>query len=110
MEKFTHIDEKNKVCVVVLKNQWHETIAKGIARCSEDDEFNPEAGLALANARAWDKYFDLALKEEARDLKCCEGVIETWNVAVNRHKKNIETLTEKSAAIKKELEELLSNL
>lgn len=110
MEKFTHIDEKNKVCVVVLKNQWHETIAKGIARCSEDDEFNQEAGLALANARAWDKYFDLALKEEARDLKCCEGVIETWNVAVNRHKKNIETLTEKSAAIKKELEELLSNL
>lgn len=110
MEKFTHIDEKNKVCVVVLKNEWRETVAKGIARCSSDDEFNAEAGLALANARAWDKYFDLALKEEARDLKCCEGVIETWNVALNRHKKNIEILTEKSTTIKKEIEDLLSKL
>ena len=36
-----------KVCVVVLKNEWKETVAKGIARCSEDDEFNAEAGVTL---------------------------------------------------------------
>ena len=37
MEKFTHIDEKNKVCVVVLKNEWRETIAKGMSQLQVGD-------------------------------------------------------------------------
>lgn len=110
MEKFVHIDEKNKVCVVVLKNEWNTTVAKGIARCSEDDEFNAEAGVTLANARAWSKYFDLAIKEETEGIQVCESLINTWTEAADKHKRNIEALQEKSTTIKKELEDLLSTL
>lgn len=110
MEKFVHVDEKNKVCVVVLKNEWKQTVAKGIARCSEDDEFNTEAGVTLANARAWDKYFDLAIKEETEGIQVCESLINTWTEAADKHRRNIEALQEKSTTIKKELEDLLSTL
>ena len=110
MEKFVHVDEKNKVCVVVLKNEWNETVAKGIARCSEDDEFNTEAGVTLANARAWSKYFDLAIKEETEGIQVCESLINTWTEAADKHRRNIEALQEKSTTIKKELEDLLSTL
>ena len=110
MEKFVHVDEKNKVCVVVLKNEWKQTVAKGIARCSEDDEFNAEAGVTLANARAWSKYFDLAIKEETDGIQVCESLINTWTEAANKHRRNIEALQEKSTTIKKELEDLLSTL
>ena len=110
MEKFVHVDDKNKVCVVVLKNEWNETVAKGIARCSEDDEFNTEAGVTLANARAWSKYFDLAIKEETEGIQVCESLINTWTEAADKHRRNIEALQEKSTTIKKELEDLLSTL
>lgn len=110
MEKFVHVDEKNKVCVVVLKNEWKETVAKGIARCSDDDEFNAEAGVTLANARAWSKYFDQAMREEKEGIQVCEGLAESWTEAADRHRKNLEALEEKSTTIKKELEDLLSTL
>lgn len=110
MEKYVHIDEKNKVCVVVLRNEWKETVAKGIARCGDDDEFNTEAGIALANARAWSKYFDIAIKEESEDIQVCESLINTWTEEANKHRKNVEILQEKSTTIKKELEDLLSTL
>lgn len=110
MEKYVHIDEKNKVCVVVLRNEWKETIAKGIARCGDDDEFNAEAGIALANARAWSKYFDIAIKEETESIQVCESLINTWTEEANKHRKNVEILQEKSTTIKKELEDLLSTL
>ena len=110
MEKFVHVDDKNKVCVVVLKNEWNETVAKGIARCSEDDEFNAEAGVTLANARAWSKYFNLAIKEETEGIQVCESLVNTWTEAADKHRRNIEALQEKSTTIKKELEDLLSTL
>lgn len=110
MEKYVHIDEKNKVCVVVLQNEWKRTVAKGIARCSDDDEFNAEAGVTLANARAWSKYFDLAIKEETEGIQVCESLVNTWTEEANKHRRNIEALQEKSTTIKKELEDLLSTL
>ena len=64
MRKFEYVDEAKKVCIIVLKDHFGNTISKGIARCSEDDTFNKDAGLKLANARAWKKYFDSAREKE----------------------------------------------
>ena len=62
MKKFEYVSESSKTCVVVLKDHWGNTLAKGMSRCSEDDTFSREAGLKLANARAWKKYFDNTIK------------------------------------------------
>ena len=110
MEKFEHIDEKNRVCVVVLKDHWGDTVAKGIARCSEDDTFDKEAGLKLANARAWDKYFDIAIKDCQRYINGAKSCIASWERDLAREEKNLEILNSKKADLEKETEELLSSL
>lgn len=110
MEKYIHVDTKNRVCVVVLKDNYGCTVAKGISRCSEDDVFNEEAGLQLANARAWSKYYKSALKDEHEGLTVCQGLVNIWNDNVEKHKQNIEVLTQKAEALEKELADLLSSL
>ena len=110
MDKFEYVDEKNKVCVVVLKNHWGDTIAKGIARCSEDDTFNATAGLKLANARAWKKYFDNAIKECERYIAGAKNCIAHWEKDLAKETQNLEILESKRADLEKETEELLSTL
>lgn len=110
MEKFEYVDAKNKICVVVLKDHWGSTVAKGISRCSEDDTFNESAGLKLANARAWKKYFDGAIKECERYIKGAKNCIEHWEKDLARETQNLEILESKRADLEKETEELLSTL
>lgn len=110
MEKYEYVDEKNKICVVVLKDHWGSTLAKGIARCSEDDTFNASAGLKLANARAWNKYFDGAIKECNRYIAGAKNCIAHWEKDLAKEEKNLEILMGKKADLEKETEELLSSL
>ena len=51
MEKFEYVDAKNKICVVVLKDHWGSTVAKGISRCSEDDTFTVPVAEALKTGK-----------------------------------------------------------
>ena len=110
MQKFEYVDEAKKVCVVVLKDHWGDTLAKGMARCSDDDTFNKDAGLKLANARAWDKYFDNAIKECKRYINGAKNCIAHWERDLAKEEKNLEILNSKKADLAKETEELLSSL
>lgn len=110
MKKFEYINETDKICVVVLKDHWGDTLAKGIARCSEDDTFDREAGLKLANARAWKKYFDNTIKTCEGDIKRCEKCVEYWNQEIDKTKHNLDIVKTKQTALEKELEELLGSL
>lgn len=110
MYKSEYVDETNKVCVVVLKDHWKDTVAKGIARCSEDDAFDKEAGLKLANARAWAKYFDNAIKDCNHTITRTKKYLEHWEKDLDLSLNNLAILTGKRADLEKEIEELLSNL
>jgi hypothetical protein len=110
MQKFEYVDEAKKVCVVVLKDHWGDTVAKGMARCSDDDTFNKDAGLKLANARAWNKYFDGAIKDCKRYINGAKSCIASWERDLAREEKNLEILNSKKADLEKETEELLSTL
>ena len=110
MEKFEYVDAKNKICVVVLKDRWGSTIAKGISRCSEDDTFNESAGLKLANDRAWKKYFDGAIKECEYHIKNDKKYIEYLEKELAKETQNLKILENKRADLEKETEELLSTL
>lgn len=110
MKKFEYVSESSKTCVVVLKDHWGNTLAKGMSRCSEDDTFSKEAGLKLANARAWKKYFDNTIKHCESDIKRCEVCAEYWNQEIDKTKRNLDVVKTKQAALEKELEELLASL
>jgi hypothetical protein len=110
MQKFEYVDEAKKVCVVVLKDHWGDTVAKGMARCSDDDTFNKDAGLKLANARAWNKYFDVAIKDCKRYINGDKSCIASWERDLAKEEKNLEILNSKKADLEKETEELLSSL
>lgn len=110
MKKFEYVNEIDKICVVVLKDHWGDTLAKGIARCSEDDTFNREKGLKLANARAWKKYFDNTVKTCESDVKRCEKCVEYWNQEIEQTKHNLDIIKTKREALENEIEELLGNL
>jgi hypothetical protein len=83
MKISNYVNEEKRVCVVVIsdcENDVRRRVAKlvqsqfgediyfrgnnsylngpfrGKARCAPDDEFNPETGLAIARARAFQKY------------------------------------------------------
>lgn len=110
MQKFEYVDEAKKVCVVVLKDHYGITVARGISRCSEDDTFNKEAGLKLANARAWKKYFDGAISDCERYIVAAKNCIAHWEKDLAKEEENLKILTGKRADLEKETEELLSNL
>lgn len=110
MQKFEYVSEEGKTCVVVLKDNWGDTVAKGIARCSETDTFNREAGLKLANARAWSKYFEGAIKDCNRYIDGAKNCIANWQKDLEKEEYNLSILLSKKADLDKETEELLSNL
>jgi hypothetical protein len=110
MQKFEYVDDTKKVCVVVLKDHWGNTVAKGMARCSNDDTFNATAGLKLANARAWKKYFDSAIKECERYIRGAKNCIAHWEKDLAKEEQNLAILTSKKNDLEKETEELLSTL
>lgn len=110
MKKFEYVNETDKICVVVLKDYWKGTLAKGISRCSKDDIFNREKGLKLANARAWKKYFDNTIKTCERDIKHCEEYVKYWNQEIDKTKHNLDIIKTKQEVLENEIEELLANL
>lgn len=64
MNKRIYEDVKNKVVVVTISDECGYIIAKGISKCSPEDEFDIEKGRQLANTRAWIKYYKKILKDK----------------------------------------------
>lgn len=110
IKKYTHTDPEKKISVVVIKDIWNNTIAKGIAKCSPDDTYSEEAGLRLANARAWLKYYKKAQKAEERNKAYGEGWIAHGQEEVAKATKNLETIGNKLSGLEAELEEILKGL
>lgn len=110
MRKFEYVDEAKKVCIIVLKDHFGNTISKGIARCSEDDTFDKEAGLKLANARAWKKYFDYSIKACQHDINRAKRIVSYYEEDITKAEKNLDILNSKRADLEKEIEELLAGL
>jgi hypothetical protein len=81
-----------------------------MSRCSEDDTFSREAGLKLANARAWKKYFDGAISDCKRYITGAKNALAFWEKDIAKETQNLAILESKRADLEKETEELLSNL
>lgn len=103
-------DDKAKVNVVVLKNEALDIVAKGIARCHEEDTYDKELGINLANTKAWLQYYDKLGKAAQKELAYAREIIEYWQNEIMRLTQVQHTADAKSRVIKEELDNIMKDL
>lgn len=103
-------DDKAKVNVVVLKNESLDIIAKGIARCHEEDTYNKELGENLANTKAWLQYYNKLSKNTDKELAYAYEIVEYWQKEISRLVSVKHTADTKARVIKEELDNIMKDL
>ena len=103
-------DDKAKVNVVVLKNESLDIIAKGIARCHEEDTYNKELGENLANTKAWLQYYNKLSKNTDKELAYAYEIVEYWQKEISRLVSVKHTADAKARVIKEELDNIMKDL
>ena len=103
-------DDKAKVNVVVLKNEALGIIAKGISRCHEEDTYDKELGINLANTKAWLQYYDKLGKETSKELDYAHEILEYWQNEILRLTKVQHIADAKSKIIQEELDNIMKDL
>lgn len=110
MRKQVISNDDAKVNVVILSNESLGIVAKGVARCHAEDNYDKELGINLANTRAWLQYYDKLGKESSQELDYAYAMIEYWqneSVRLAQVKHLSET---KAAAIKEELNNIMKDI
>lgn len=76
--------DEEKLNIVILSNEDLGIVAKGIARCHAEDEYNKEFGISLANTRAWLKYYEKLSKNSVKELEWAKEISHYWEDRVAR--------------------------
>ncbi len=76
--------DEEKLNIVILSNEDLGIVAKGIARCHAEDEYNKEFGISLANTRAWLKYYAKLSKNSVKELEWAKEISKCWEDRVAR--------------------------
>ena len=84
MEKQIISKDDEKLNIVILYNKDLGIMAKGIARCHEEDKYNKEIGIALANTRAWIKYYEKLSKQTKIELDWSEKALKYWEDKITK--------------------------
>lgn len=103
-------DNKAKVNVVVLKNEALDIVAKGIARCHEEDTYNEELGENLANTKAWLQYYNKLSKNTGKELAYAYEIVDFWQKEIIRLTQVQHTADAKAKVIKEELDNIMKDL
>lgn len=110
MQKKVISDAKNKVNVVILRNDALDIYVKGISKCHEGDTYNEEFGINLANTRAWLKYYQVLDKKSTEDISWLNEMLEWYESRLLKATEGKKVAESKYAEIKKEYEELLKTV
>ena len=103
-------DSKAKVNVVVLKNEALDIVAKGIARCHEEDTYNEELGINLANTKAWLQYYNKLSKNTDKELAYAYEIVEYWQKEISRLVSVKHTADAKARVIQEELDNIMKDI
>lgn len=103
-------DDKAKVNVVVLKNEALDIVAKGIARCHEEDTYDKELGLNLANTKAWLQYYNKLSKNTSKELEYAYEIVDYWQKEIVHLAQVQHTADAKARIIKEELDNIMKDL
>lgn len=110
MHKQIISNDESKVNVVILRNDSLGIIAKGVSRCHEEDTYDKELGINLANTKAWAQYYNKLGKETEKELAYAREIVEYWQNEITRLVKVQHTADAKARVIKEELDNIMKDL
>lgn len=102
--------DEEKLNIVILSNEDLGIVAKGIARCHAEDEYNKEFGISLANTRAWLKYYEKLGKSTIKELQWAEEIRKFWEGNISRLTATKELADTKLAEIKEEYDKMMETI
>lgn len=102
--------DEEKLNIVILSNEDLGIIAKGVARCHDEDEYNKEFGISLANTRAWLKYYEKLSKSTIKELQWAEEIRKFWEENVSRLTATKKLADSKFAEIKEEYDKMMGTV
>jgi len=102
--------DEDKLNIVILSNEDLGIVAKGIARCHAEDEYNKEFGISLANTRAWLKYYEKLAKETACELDCATEIRKAWEDEISRLTATKKLADTKYTEIKAEYDKMIGTI
>lgn len=100
-------NKDSKISVVVLTNESLGIKVKGISRCHDEDEYNEELGVKLANTRAWIKYYEKLRSCSLKELEIDKELKECWEDEIARLTKVIHIAETKAQEIREEYEKMI---
>ncbi len=110
MKKQVISNDEKKVNIVILTNEAYNISVKGIARCHEDDNYDKELGIKLANTRAWIKYYTKLSKMLGEDLDFGLDLAKFWQEYTVELQKEIHTVDTKLKELQAEYTELVDKI
>lgn len=110
MRKQVISKDEEKLNIVILSNEDLGIVAKGIARCHAEDEYNKEFGISLANTRAWLKYYEKLSKSTIKELQWAEEIRKFWEENISRLTATKKLADTKFAEIKEEYDKMMGTI
>ena len=102
--------DEEKLNIVILSNEDLGIVAKGIARCHTEDEYNKEFGISLANTRAWLKYYEKLAKSSVKNLEWAREIKGIWEDEITRLTTTKKLADTKFAEIKEEYDKMMGTI
>ena len=102
--------DEEKLNIVILNNEDLHIVAKGVARCHEDDTYDKDFGLKLANTRAWLKYYEKLSKANAVELEWAKEILSFWEEQIKRLTVTAKVADTKYAEIKAEYDKMIETI
>lgn len=102
--------DEDKLNIVILSNEDLGIVAKGIARCHAEDEYNKEFGISLANTRAWLKYYEKLAKVTESELGWATEIRQVWESEISRLTATKKLADTKFAEIKEEYDKMIGTI
>lgn len=102
--------DEEKLNIVILSNEDLGIVAKGIARCHAEDEYDKEFGISLANTRAWLKYYEKLANSTVKELQWAEEIRKFWEEDITRLTATKKFADSKFAEIKEEYDKMIGTI
>lgn len=110
MRKQVITRSEDKVNIVILSNDAEYIRVKGISKCHDEDTYDEEFGIQLANTRAWLKYYEAIEKRTEEELSFEKEMLEWHQAEIARIEKMQENAKAKKADIEAEYEKMIKGI
>lgn len=102
--------DEEKMNIVILSNDDEGILVKGVSRCHEEDTYNKDFGLKLANTRAWLKYYKKLGKTNDLKLEYANEILSYWQEHIKQLTITKKVAEQKYTEIKAEYDEMMETV